>query len=105
MERHNVPFYDEYFLEMLNFQAKSFIVQFSVAKLNVTLKSILCFSLLLTNSGKKIPRVSGSTAPNVAQTRTSAHPEDHPGQPDALHRGQVQEMPTHTHTHTVLCIQ
>lgn len=37
----------------------------------------------------------------MAEAGATAHPEDHPSQPDALHWCQVQTMLTHT----VLCIQ
>lgn len=47
-------------------------------------------SLVFTVSGEKTPGVPGPPPPNVAETGASAHPEDPPGQPDALHRSQVQ---------------
>lgn len=51
---------------------------------------LLMFSLSSAVSGEKTPGVSGPTPPDVAETRASAHPEDPPDQPDALHWSQVQ---------------
>lgn len=48
-------------------------------------------SLVLVISGEKTPSVPGAPPPNVAKTGASAHPEGPPGQPDALHRSQVQQ--------------
>lgn len=48
------------------------------------------FSLVFAVSGEKTPGVPGPPPPNVVETGASAHPEDPPGQPDALHWSQVQ---------------
>lgn len=49
-------------------------------------------SLSFAVSGEKTPGVSGPTPPDVAEAGASAHPEDSPGQSDALHRSQVQRV-------------
>lgn len=55
-------------------------------------------SVWFSDSGEKIPRVSGPTAQNVAETRASARPEDPAGQSDALHRSEVRDPHTHADT-------